>query len=551
MLASLKPLAALFVALTLVAMVGSAVPASAQGGVPPVANIQLASGPNSGEVVVSWDAVPQATHYRIGYVNMEIDYHLAKASCTEEWIEAFIYVDVNARNIPVSNGRGEYTVRRLSTGARHAFTVLTSNNFYNTRENAGGDFSWPQNPRWKFLLGRDTLPPGITLPTRDCSASPTGSITPSRPLTNAELAQRVRPALVKLTVRPSDGNTYAGTGFIVRPDGLVVTNRHVVDDATTANVLMLAPDGRHLDLTGQVAGRGILADLAVIRLPVGRTYPTLTLGNSDNVAQGDDITAWGYPLGSFLGDDPTLTRGIISSTNRIFDDTKYLQTDASIAPGNSGGPLVDRFGSVVGVNTAGLAQVQDDGTRVPIPGIYLAIASNEISNRLDTMAAGGPAQAIYRNLHFDYGYSMTFPKGWYLYDEEEVSSIFFPYTGRRLLQIATLPIRPPYLGRDQELSILTNYIWETYLPSYAAANWVSFRPISKSRITVSGQDFYRLEYTALWEPGLCVFRHVETISVSSSFPRKPHAFWTRSMICEDSLSGYSQERNEMLNSFRP
>ena len=435
--ASLKPLAALFLAIILAAMVGSAVPATAQGGVPPVTNIQLASGPNSGEVVVSWDVVRQATHYRIGYVNIEVDYHLAKASCTGEWIEAFIYIDVNARNIPVRNGRAEYTVRRLSQGARHAFTVLTSNDFSDT--GAGGSvsstFAWPSNPRWEFLLGRRSLPPGITLPTPDCSA--VGSLpsgTSNTPLTSAQLVQRVRPALAKIVVTDTDGSASSGTGFVVNSDGLMVTNRHVVYDASSVTVLLNAPDGHHLDLTGQVLGRGILADLAVIRLPTGRTYPTLPLGNSDAAGQGDEITAWGYPLGSFLGSDPTLTRGIISSTNRIFDDTKYIQTDATIAPGNSGGPVVDRFGSVVGVNTAGLAQIQDDGTRVPIPGIYLAIASNEVSSRSGyAMAAGGPAQATYRNLHFDYGYSMTFPKGWYLDDEElEVQlNHLYPYTGRR------------------------------------------------------------------------------------------------------------------------
>ena len=109
---SVKPLTLPFLAFILTVLVGvfvaTASPAAAQGGVPPVTNIELASGPNSGEVIISWDAVPQATHYRIGYVNMEVDYHLAKASCTEEWIEAFVYVDVDARNIPVKNGRAEY-----------------------------------------------------------------------------------------------------------------------------------------------------------------------------------------------------------------------------------------------------------------------------------------------------------------------------------------------------------------------------------------------------------------------------------------------------------
>ena len=136
----------------------------------PTANIAVRAGGNSGEVVISWDAVPQATHYRIGYVNMEVDFHLAEASCTGEWIEAFVYVDVNARNIPVSNGRAQYTVRRLFPGAQHAFTVLTSNNFVDT--GGGGsvssEFFWPSNPRWRFLPGRDTLPPGVTIPPLDC-----------------------------------------------------------------------------------------------------------------------------------------------------------------------------------------------------------------------------------------------------------------------------------------------------------------------------------------------------------------------------------------------
>ena len=93
---------------------------------------------------------------------MEVDYHLAKASCTGEWIEAFVYVDVNARNIPVNNGRAEYTVRRIVPGARHAFTVLTGNDFIDS--GGGGsvssEFFWPSNPRWKFLDGRNTLPEG-------------------------------------------------------------------------------------------------------------------------------------------------------------------------------------------------------------------------------------------------------------------------------------------------------------------------------------------------------------------------------------------------------
>ncbi len=168
----------LVIAIFIIAISGVTVaPATAQADVPPVTNIQVRSGGNPDEVVISWDAVPKAARYRVGYVNMEVDYHLAKATCTKEWIDAFVFVDVNARNIPVRNGRAEYTVRRLSPGARHAFTVLTSNSFVDT--GSGGSvtsqFQWPSNPRWKFLDGRNTLPPGIALPTGECTEAPAGS----------------------------------------------------------------------------------------------------------------------------------------------------------------------------------------------------------------------------------------------------------------------------------------------------------------------------------------------------------------------------------------
>ena len=151
---------------------GSSHTVEAQTAPRPTDNISVSEGSNPGEVVIEWDAVPEASHYRIGYVNMEVDYHLAKASCTGEWIEAFVYIDVNARNIPVNNGRAEYTVRRLSEGARHAFTVLASTDFVDSGSggSVSSEFFWPPaGSRWTFLPGRDTLPPGVPLPTGECT----------------------------------------------------------------------------------------------------------------------------------------------------------------------------------------------------------------------------------------------------------------------------------------------------------------------------------------------------------------------------------------------
>ena len=81
-------------AIIVATMVATPTPSYAHAHTPAVTNIQVAQGHNPGEVIVSWDAVPQVTHYRIGYVNMETDYPLAKASVTGEWLEAFVYVDV-------------------------------------------------------------------------------------------------------------------------------------------------------------------------------------------------------------------------------------------------------------------------------------------------------------------------------------------------------------------------------------------------------------------------------------------------------------------------
>ena len=527
----------------LAAIISGAPPAEAQGRPPATANIQVVNGHNPGEVIISWDAVPAATHYRIGYVNMVTDHPLAKSTeggRTGNWLEAFVYVDVEAQNF-VTSGT-VYTIRRLEQGVRHAFVVLTNGSAY-------GEPTWPTTiPRWQFLVVTDQ---GGACPTAPPATAAPPVTTPSTPLTNAELARRVRPALPQIIVTDSDGDTGSGTGFVVRSDGLVVTNRHVVDDASTVTVRMNASDGQRLELTGRVLGRGILADLAVIQLDSNRTFATLPLGDSDAVAQGDEITAWGYPLSSFLGTDPTLTRGIISSTNRIFEDTDYLQTSAAIAPGNSGGPVVDRFGRVVGVNTAGLVQIQEDGTQVPVPGIYLAIASNEVSSRLNTLAAGGPASATYRNLHFDYGYNMDIPKGWYLYRERETYSRFLPYATNRYVDIAKFTFIEPHSTRSSDLSLLANRYWNVILPEFAAENWVFFQPISITRVTVGGQESYRLEYRRRIGAEFCIENVVAIVSISSSFPNKPYGFLTSGLICENFLNAHSVERETMLNSFRP
>ncbi|MCY7272324.1 MAG: trypsin-like peptidase domain-containing protein [Phormidesmis sp. CAN_BIN44] len=141
-----------------------------------------------------------------------------------------------------------------------------------------------------------------------------------------------------------------GSGFIVKSDGLVMTNAHVVDGADRVTVKL--KDGR--EFTGQVVGEDKLTDVAVVKIQANN-LPTVTIGNSDQLRPGE----WAIAIGNPLGLDNTVTAGIISGTGRSSSEigspnrrTNYIQTDAAINPGNSGGPLLNQSGQVIGINTA-------------------------------------------------------------------------------------------------------------------------------------------------------------------------------------------------------
>ncbi len=142
-----------------------------------------------------------------------------------------------------------------------------------------------------------------------------------------------------------------GSGFVIRADGIVLTNNHVVERAKEITVAM--SDGR--ELPAKVLGRDPKTDLAVLKVESKQPLPTVALGDSDALAVGDWVVAIGNPFGL----NNTVTAGIVSAKDRAIGQGPYdhfIQTDASINPGNSGGPLFDEHGNVVGINTAIFSQ---------------------------------------------------------------------------------------------------------------------------------------------------------------------------------------------------
>jgi len=137
-----------------------------------------------------------------------------------------------------------------------------------------------------------------------------------------------------------------GSGFIVDKSGYIVTNFHVVDKADKINVSLPSGD----EYPAKVVGKDERTDLAVIKIDAKKELSQAKLGNSDSMTQGD----WVLAIGSPFGLEQTVTAGIISATGRNLLDPlqRFLQTDAAINQGNSGGPLVNMAGEVIGVNTA-------------------------------------------------------------------------------------------------------------------------------------------------------------------------------------------------------
>lgn len=206
----------------------------------------------------------------------------------------------------------------------------------------------------------------------------------------AAIAEAVLPSVVAIDVRAESGRG-TGSGFVLRSDGYILTNNHVISAAADGGqVAVLFADGS--EETAEIVGRTVEYDLAVLH--VDRTDLTpLALGDSDAVVVGQPVVAIGAPLGL----EGTVTAGIVSALNRPVTagsqvETAFInaiQTDAAINPGNSGGPLVDAQGQVIGINTA-IAQTSGLLPTGSI-GVGFAIPSNQARRTAEQLIENGRA----------------------------------------------------------------------------------------------------------------------------------------------------------------
>jgi S1-C subfamily serine protease len=232
-------------------------------------------------------------------------------------------------------------------------------------------------------LDEDTTSSAVASSTSTTKATSTSSV--------SSVLATIEPSVVDINttiVAAGFGGTAeeeeAGTGVIINTDGEILTNNHVIADATKITVT-LTDGSTH---TATVINANSSKDLAVIKISGVTDLTAATFANSTTVAVGDSVLAIGNAEG--YGGSPTVTEGIISATGRSLTDnsaslTGLIQTDAALNPGNSGGPLVNSTGDVIGIDVAIATGTTDE----PAQDIGFAITSNSVESYLASITMAG------------------------------------------------------------------------------------------------------------------------------------------------------------------
>ena len=212
---------------------------------------------------------------------------------------------------------------------------------------------------------------------------------PTEALTVQEVSEMVNPGTVLIYASSSIKSGF-GTGFFVRQNGYIVTNYHIIESTENVSVTLYSGD----ELEAEVVWYSTADDLAILKVD-GKGYPTLKIGDSDGVKIGDTAIAIGNPGGNIC--PWTTTMGIVSAVNRevtvegsrAIVDLTMMQTDAQVNPGNSGGPLCNDRGEVIGIVTRKLTDYEGIGMAIPING-----AMELVNAFLDTGSAANVVSSV-------------------------------------------------------------------------------------------------------------------------------------------------------------
>jgi putative serine protease PepD len=248
-----------------------------------------------------------------------------------------------------------------------------------------------------FVAATKRERPGVVLgsPSRGDTSTVRG------PDSVASLVSRVMPSVVTVQGASAQGESL-GSGFVITADGYIVTNEHVVSDVPDRAVRVTLADTS--TVPARVVGRDPESDIAVLKVEKSNMRP-VELGDSDSVAPGDPVVAIGSPL-ALSG---TVTAGIVSAVDRTIETREAggpqryyaaIQTDAAVNRGNSGGPLFDREGRVIGVNSV-IKSLVEDGQDAGNIGIAFAIPINQAARVASEIIDTGKAHRTVIGAEFD------------------------------------------------------------------------------------------------------------------------------------------------------
>ena len=270
----------------------------------------------------------------------------------------------------------------LVAGSCLATAAYMKDAYEDTLENTIDHYDQQIDTLQKQIDGLNTTPGGVSIPT-DGSA-----------MTPAQLYRSQVDSVVAIstTIQSGYGSGHSsGSGFILTEDGYVITNYHVVEDATAIDVVM--HDGS--EYAAELVGRDSSNDLAVLKIEA-TGLPAVTLGSSKNLVIGDMVVAIGNPLGELAS---TQTVGYVSgidrevSTSGSITTISMIQTDAAINPGNSGGPLFNMYGEVIGITTAKYSGTTGSGAT--IEGIGFAIPIDDVEPLINDLIDYGYVTGAY------------------------------------------------------------------------------------------------------------------------------------------------------------